>query len=244
MARHALVPDMAASFPLVLLALALAPASALSWPTACSFPYNMSGAACGALTHTPAGDTSAAACASACCSTEGCVVWQWTRAVNGGGCWMSPFRPNVPSTGCPSPESAGPWIGAAKMQQPPTPRPGPVPPPPSPHPPHPTPPWLPSRWTKKGAYDAVMCETTPFWWAPLGKIMLLESVCSGPWATGWKDPYGYYWGHEEQWDLDYANHSYFRIRHLDTGQVVLQCHCHCQMRCVPCHALCVSVSWS
>ena len=56
--------------------------------------------------------------------------------------------------------------------------------------------------------------------------MLLESVCSGPWATGWKDPYGYYWGHEEQWDLDYANHSYFRIRHLDTGEVRRSRACH------------------
>ena len=56
--------------------------------------------------------------------------------------------------------------------------------------------------------------------------MLLESVCSGPWATGWKDPYGYYWGHEEQWDLDYANHSYFRIRHLDTGAVRRSRACH------------------
>ena len=27
-------------------------------------------------------------------------------------------------------------------------------------------------------------------------------------------------GHEELWNLDYANHSYFRIRHLDTGEVV------------------------
>ena len=44
----------------------------------------------------------------------------------------------------------------------------------------PPPPWSPSRWTKKGAYDAVMCETTPFWWKPLNKMMLLESVCSGP----------------------------------------------------------------
>jgi len=51
-------------------------------------------------------------------------------------------------------------------------------------------------------------------------MMLLESICSGPWATGWKDPFGYYWGHEELWDLAYANHSYFRIRHLDTGEVV------------------------
>ena len=30
---------------------------------------------------------------------------------------------------------------------------------------------------------AVMCETTPFWWAPFNKMMLLESICSGPWVS-------------------------------------------------------------
>jgi len=40
------------------------------------------------------------------------------------------------------------------------------------------------------------------------------------WASGWDTPYGYYWGHEEIWNPDYANHSYFRIRHLDTGEVL------------------------
>ena len=97
---------------------------------------------------------------------QGCLVWQWEQDA---GCWMSPFRPNVPTTGCPARPSPGLWVGAATVPHPPTP-----PPPPPP------PPWSPSQWTKKGAYDAVMCETTPFWWKPLNKMMLLESICSGP----------------------------------------------------------------
>lgn len=205
----------------------------------CSFPVNMSGAPCGALTQDVAAGGSAERCEQACCANkvrswpqrtfrnmvqhrmrtpyrpffahrpmilprsaaphaaataggvkvkegqrsvrpttinthshphvyrvQGCQVWQWERQA---GCWTWPFRPDVPKTGCPVRPTPGPWVGKATVPHPPT-----------PSPPPPPPPWAPSRWTKKGAYDAVMCETTPFWWKPLNKIMLLESVCSGP----------------------------------------------------------------
>jgi len=79
--------------------------------------------------------------------------------------------------------------------------------------------WSPA-WTNHGAYDAVMCETTPFWWPHDRKMYLLESICRGPANPGWKTKYGYYWGHEEQWNATYTNHSYFRIRDLASGDVV------------------------
>ena len=31
---------------------------------------------------------------------------------------------------------------------------------------------------------------------------------------------GYYWGHAEQWQPEYTNHSYIRIRDLESGDVV------------------------
>ena len=71
------------------------------------------------------------------------------------------------------------------------------------------------------AQQAVMCEGTPFWWPKDKKMYLMECVCRGPLdKKGWGDPYGFYWGHAEQWLPEYTNHSYIRIRDLETGDVV------------------------
>eukprot|EP00040_Diaphanoeca_grandis_P015097 m.76873 g.76873 ORF g.76873 m.76873 type:complete len:405 (-) comp24947_c0_seq1:283-1497(-) len=80
--------------------------------------------------------------------------------------------------------------------------------------------WTP-LWQNKGSYDAVMCESTPFWWPKDQRMYLMESVCTGPLDTpGWKNKYGYYWGHAEQWFPEYKGHSYIRIRDLKTGDIV------------------------
>lgn len=79
--------------------------------------------------------------------------------------------------------------------------------------------WQP-HWINKGVYDVVMCETSMFYWPPTKKLILLESVCRGPANPGWKNPYGYYWGHAETWLPEYKNHSYFRIRDFETGNIL------------------------
>ena len=178
--------------------------------------YNQSGAGCGQLTYHAQGDATAAACEQACCSVPGCDVWQWrngTEASNGGGCWMAPFRIG-PNRGCPPKLVDGPWVGASRVPHPlPTPAPSP-PPPPQPSS------WTP-HWENRGSYDAVMCEGTPFWWPKDKRMYLMECVCNGPLdVKGWGSEYGYYWGHAEQWFPEYRNHSYIRIRELETGHVV------------------------
>ena len=37
---------------------------------------------------------------------------------------------------------------------------------------------------------------------------------------GWGSDYGFYWGHAEQWLPEYRNHSYIRIRDMQSGHVV------------------------
>ena len=75
-------------------------------------------------------------------------------------------------------------------------------------------------WQNRGSYDAVMCEGTPFFWTDK-RMYLMECVCTGPLdKAGWGNPYGFYWGHAEQWNRTYLNHSYIRIRDLETGDVV------------------------
>ena len=116
----------------------------------------------------------------ACCSAADCAVWQWRagdEASNGGGCWMGPFR-DGPHEGCPAQQHPGPWVGASRVahpQKPPSPSPPPPPPPPSP----PPSPWTP-HWDNQGSYDAVMCESTPFWWPKDKKMYIMECVCRGP----------------------------------------------------------------
>jgi len=76
-------------------------------------------------------------------------------------------------------------------------------------------------WTDQGSYDAVMCEGTPFWWPKDQKMYLMECVCRGPLdRRGWGSEYGYYWGHAELWLPEYTNHSYIRIRDMESGDIV------------------------
>ena len=71
------------------------------------------------------------------------------------------------------------------------------------------------------AVQAVMCEGTPFWWPKDKKMYLMECVCRGPLdKAGWGNPYGFYWGHAEQWLPEYTNHSYIRVRDMETGDIV------------------------
>ena len=80
--------------------------------------------------------------------------------------------------------------------------------------------WKP-LWQDQGSYDAVMCEGTPFWWPADKRMYLMECVCRGPLdRPGWGSQYGFYWGHAEQWLPEYTNHSYIRIRDLETGDVI------------------------
>jgi hypothetical protein len=76
-------------------------------------------------------------------------------------------------------------------------------------------------WKHQGSYDVTMCESTPFWWPADKKMYLMECVCRGPndWAAK-RGPWKGYWGHAEQWLPEYRNHSYIRIRELESGVVV------------------------
>jgi len=49
----------------------------------------------------------------------------------------------------------------------------------------------------------------------------MECINRGPLdKPGWGTPYGFYWGHAEQWHPEYTGHSYFRIRDMETGRVI------------------------
>lgn len=86
-------------------------------------------------------------------------------------------------------------------------------------PPPRNPDWHP-HWQDQGSYDSTMCEGTPFWWPKDKRMYIMECVCRGPLDTPLKRKYGYYWGHAEQWDKTFLNHSYIRIRDMETGVVV------------------------
>jgi len=79
--------------------------------------------------------------------------------------------------------------------------------------------WAP-HWQHRGSYDVTLCESTPFWWPKDKKMYLMECVCRGPddWAR--KGPWKGYWGHAEQWLPEYRNHSYIRIRDMESGNVI------------------------
>ena len=178
-----------------------------AWP---ALPYNQSGQSCGQLTYHPQANAAASQCEQACCSAPNCDVWQWKARAKGahGGCWMAPFRVG-PDRGCPPNQGAGPWVGGSKI----------------PHP-HPSPvsvaltsTWAP-HWQHRGSYDATMCESTPFWWPKDKKMYLMECVCRGPDDWAQKGPWKGHWGHAEQWLPEYRNHSYIRIRDMESGNVV------------------------
>eukprot|EP01064_Diplonema_japonicum_P018415 TRINITY_DN2709_c2_g1_i1.p1 TRINITY_DN2709_c2_g1~~TRINITY_DN2709_c2_g1_i1.p1 ORF type:complete len:375 (+),score=93.93 TRINITY_DN2709_c2_g1_i1:65-1126(+) len=67
--------------------------------------------------------------------------------------------------------------------------------------------WTP-HYTKLGSYDARVYETSMFYWKKTGKYVLLENIPCG------------YWGHAGQWEPEYKNHSYYRIRDFETGAVM------------------------
>eukprot|EP01059_Diplonema_ambulator_P019864 TRINITY_DN3352_c0_g1_i1.p1 TRINITY_DN3352_c0_g1~~TRINITY_DN3352_c0_g1_i1.p1 ORF type:complete len:352 (+),score=82.27 TRINITY_DN3352_c0_g1_i1:35-1090(+) len=67
--------------------------------------------------------------------------------------------------------------------------------------------WEP-HYTNLGSYDANVYETSLFYWPKTERLTLLENIpCE-------------YWAHAGVWDPTYANHSYFRIRDFETGDVI------------------------
>ena len=81
-----------------------------------------------------AGRGSATACVAVCCTTPGCLIWQWNRNVSDGSHWHAACR--VGAADEMTFASPG-WVGGGKTAGPPV---GPAPPPPPPRPPSPPPP--------------------------------------------------------------------------------------------------------
>ena len=63
-------------------------------------------------------------------------------------------------------------------------------------------------YSKLGVYDVQVYETSLSYWKKEKRLIVTESIPCG------------YWGHEEQRDPLYKNHSYFRIRDFETGKVI------------------------
>jgi hypothetical protein len=88
---------------------------------ASSFPINASGVQCHDLGRSSVGDSSANACAKACCFKAGCDTWQIMTGDGDGACWIGVAGEGVGKCGAPH---KGTWIGGQRHAAP-APPPGP-----------------------------------------------------------------------------------------------------------------------